>query len=405
MGSNSHLPHLTPDSPGNKTTAAPKLWTKDFISVCTLNLFVFGAFQMLQPTMPLYIRHLGGSDLLAGLSTSVLAMAAIIVRPFAGWALDNKGRRLITIGGVFFFASVFILYSLTRVIGIILILRCIHGLAFSFSSSATGTVAADIVPRNRFAQGMSILGVTSNMAMAIAPAIGLWIIKDFDYNYLFFTCFILAIIAIAVSAKMKYPEVNTVKKQNKIDLWGIINKKSIPPSIVMALCSTTYSAITTFVAIYAQEKSINGGVFFTFMAISTAVSRLAMGSVVDKKGCDIVLYWGIGIFMLSPLTLFFANSQALIIVSAIFFGIGFGFILPSLQTIAVRSAKPNNRGAATSTYYLAFDLGMVLGGIISGWLSELIGFEKMFLSMLLPVIVAAFIFKRICANKSELQAG
>lgn len=60
---------------------------------------------------------------------------------------------------------------------------------------------------------------------------------------------------------------------------------------------------------------------------------------------------------------------------------------PALQSMAVHSSSPAERGSANSTFLCAYDIGMGLGGGIAGWLITAAGYENMFL-----VLSAANIF-------------
>ncbi|EPR28288.1 Transporter, MFS superfamily protein [Geobacillus sp. WSUCF1] len=71
-----------------------KIWTKDFVLICLANFFVFLGFQMTLPTLPLFVEHLGGNDQLIGVVVGVFTFSALIVRPFAGHALETKGAGL-----------------------------------------------------------------------------------------------------------------------------------------------------------------------------------------------------------------------------------------------------------------------------------------------------------------------
>src|SRR5690554_5217212 len=61
-----------------------RLWTRSFVLLSLGSLFLFTAFYMLLPTMPLFIKELGGLDVHVGLAAGAFTIAAVIVRPFAG---------------------------------------------------------------------------------------------------------------------------------------------------------------------------------------------------------------------------------------------------------------------------------------------------------------------------------
>ena len=65
-----------------------RIWTRDFILICIANFLIFLGFQMTLPTISLYVKELGGSDQLIGFVVGIFTFSALLIRPFAGKALE-----------------------------------------------------------------------------------------------------------------------------------------------------------------------------------------------------------------------------------------------------------------------------------------------------------------------------
>jgi hypothetical protein len=76
-----------------------RLWTKQFIQMTAGMLFLFTGFYLLLPTIPVYIKQLGGSESLIGLSAGAFTLSAVIFRPIVGGLLDRYGRRHCVVNG------------------------------------------------------------------------------------------------------------------------------------------------------------------------------------------------------------------------------------------------------------------------------------------------------------------
>ena len=69
------------------------IWTKDFIMVVLVNLFVFVFFYTFLAVLPIYmIQELGGSESQGGLLISLFLLSAIITRPFSGAIIERFGK-------------------------------------------------------------------------------------------------------------------------------------------------------------------------------------------------------------------------------------------------------------------------------------------------------------------------
>lgn len=65
---------------------------------------------------------------------------------------------------------------------------------------------------------------------------------------------------------------------------------------------------------------------------------------------------------------------------------------PALQSMAVHSSSPAERGAANSTFLCAYDIGIGLGGGIAGWLITAVGYENMFLVLSAANIISVLMY-------------
>ena len=114
-----------------------KLWTASFINASIGNFLLFFAFYLLVPVFPLYlIEKYDSSKSMVGLVLSSYTLAALFIRPFAGFLLDLLYRRPLYIIAYFLFILTFIGYPLAHVLGLFLFVRILHGFTFGFVTTA-----------------------------------------------------------------------------------------------------------------------------------------------------------------------------------------------------------------------------------------------------------------------------
>ena len=56
--------------------------------------------------------------------------------------------------------------------------------------------------------------------------------------------------------------------------------------------------------------------------------------------------------------------------------------------MAMHAVAPERRGAASSTFFVAFDFGIALGGFLAGVLVKWLGYDAMFLCMIVPCLLS-----------------
>ena len=147
-----------------------EIFTRDFLMLATINLSMFFGFQMLNIGLPVYMAQLGAAGQIIGLATTLMTIMATIMRVFAGALLDRFGRWGMLIGGTVVMVCAITSFAIFPVVGIILGLRMLHGVGWGVGSTASSTIAADIIPKKRFAEGMGYFAMTTAISSAVAPA-------------------------------------------------------------------------------------------------------------------------------------------------------------------------------------------------------------------------------------------
>ncbi len=104
-----------------------KIWTRDFVLICFANFFVFLGFQMTLPTLPIFVKELGGSDQMIGIIVGIFTFSALLFRPYAGHSLESKGRRFVYMLGLCIFVLSVGSYAFIASIAFLLIMRIIQG--------------------------------------------------------------------------------------------------------------------------------------------------------------------------------------------------------------------------------------------------------------------------------------
>lgn len=181
-----------------------KIWTKDFVLICLANFFIFLGFQMTLPTIPLFVEHLGGNDQLIGFVVGIFTFSALLLRPIAGHALESKGRRFVYLIGLAIFVLSVGSFGFAFSIAFLFVLRVIQGVGWGFSTTASGTIATDLIPPKRRGEGMGYYGLSGNLALAFGPSLGLALSGVLSFQQLFFICAILGLAALLLSSRIRY---------------------------------------------------------------------------------------------------------------------------------------------------------------------------------------------------------
>ena len=389
-----------------------KLWTKDFIMVSASNFLLFVSFYLLMVTLAMYsIEQFQVSGSIAGLASSIFVLGAVVVRPIAGNLLARIGKKKLLVFGLVLFFFVTILYFPINSIGWMLLIRFIHGFAFGISSTATGTIAVDVIPPSRRGEGMGYFATSNNLAMSIGPFIGLMTLQYFSGDTIFIITTIISITALLTALYMKVPEVkvNYIEKtrKQKFHINDYFEKSAYPISILMLILGIANSSILSFINAYSVEINLVSAAsfFFVMYAVFLLMSRPITGRLYDKKGENSVIYPAIALFGLGLIVLSQASSGIALLVAGAIIGVGFGTLQSSAQTIAVSGVPHARVGLATSTFYVFYDLGMGMGPFLLGYVMQVTGFRGLYLAMSVIAFLALPLYYFLHGKKKRKQTN
>ncbi len=367
-----------------KVNKENRLLTRDFCCLSVANFLMFFSFYALMPLLPFYLSDAFGVNYsVAGVILASYSVACIVVRPIAGYLLDAFRQRPLYLLGYCAFAALFCGYAFAAALGVFIVFRIVHGLAFGLTSVSGNTIASEIVPRDRMGEGLGIYGLSNTLAMCIGPMTGLALHGRVSYEMLFILLFLVCLAGFGMAWMVKVPD-GKIVKHRKFSVKNLILGKGIWEASSLLLASIPYGMTTAYIALYAEEISIsfNSGVYYTAMAAGLGISRFLSGKWTDKGGTGKLIIGGLLLVAASYTNLSFigrlSEYNAQLAVSAylgIAFvqGLSFGTLHPAFNTLLVRMTTPERRGTATSTYQTAWDLGIGIGIFAGGYWADSFG--------------------------------
>ncbi|SEP69251.1 Predicted arabinose efflux permease, MFS family [Virgibacillus subterraneus] len=398
---------MTTYSQVKTSTISDKIWSKDFVFICLANFFIFLGFQMTLPTLPLFVKELGGSDQLIGIIVGVFTFSALLLRPYAGHALESKGRGFVYMTGLAIFVLSVGSYAFAASIVFLLIMRIMQGVGWGLSTTATGTIATDLIPPKRRGEGMGYFGLSGNLALAFGPTLGLTLVGYISFTQLFLICASLGFVAFLLSSRIHYKKVDQIAGKSTTVKFDIFEKTALQPAVLLFFITVTFGGITSFLPLYAEENHILGiESYFLVFALFLMVSRTFTGKIYDKKGHVYVFLPGTVLIFGAMLLLAWLPSTFIMLIAAGMYGLGFGSVQPALQAWSVDKAPDNRKGMANATFFSFFDLGVGLGAITFGQLAFMFNYSVIYLtsaaSVLFSIILYLYLFIR---TKRKNQAA
>ena len=385
-----------------------RIFTLPFVSLMIANGLLRVCTYMLITVVPLYALASGVSMATAGLTTTVYMLAAVLVRPVSGRLVDARGRYAVMLFGSLLYCLATGLYVLTLPVWLLLAVRAVQGLGFSFNGTAVMTLATDLIPESRMAEGIGYLGMEQTVAQLFAPWLALTIVSGYGFRAAFMVVFAFATLNLLVRVPLnrvaehrrgpagtagRTAPATTPDDGGREAWWSrIVDKGAARPAAIMFFVMSGVAAVNTYLAAYTTGRGLAGsGLFFTASGITLAAARLSGGRL-RRIGTTWTITSGIVMVSVALLLVDWSPNLTVLLAGGACYGWGMGTAQPGMSALAVLSAPKSRRGLANSTFFMALDLSQAVDAAVLGALAGVAGTGAVFAASSCVVAAAAVVF-------------
>jgi MFS family permease len=366
----------------------PALFTPRFFLMCGFTFTVFlSAFQLL-PVAPYQILALGGSAAAAGLFLGFLTYSSALAAPVTGTLADRIGPRRILIAASVALAGFSVAYAVLPTYQLLLTLVVIHGVFWSGLLSSSATYVASLVPTARRAEGIGYWGLSTVLAVSVAPTIGLWIFSHGGWSAMCLEAAALNLVMALIAWRLP-PDVPREHGGRAISMKTLLEWRVLVLSFTLFLYAFGYGGLTSFVALYTDQQGVRPrALYFTIFAIVIIITRPFIGRFADRVGYRRVFVPCVLLIVAGFALLALGGSRQYLVASAVIFGLGFGSAYPVFLAHVLGFVDEARRGATFGSIIGAFDTGVGTGSIVMGWIIEHYGFRPAWATAALLAAVA-----------------
>ena len=379
------------------------LFTPSFIAICCANLLFFIAGFMLVPVLPIYLLDdLHASKSTVGVILSTYMLGSLVMRPISGFLVDQFQRKPLFMLCAVLFVAQFGGYLLAGTLALLGLIRGLHGMCFGMLSTSATTLAVDIMPLAKLGTGIGIYGMMTSLAMALGPMLGMLVLEAWSFEGVFRGAFGCAACGLLLGVLVKSEKV-AVSRGEKISLDRFFLKKGTYAFIGLVMMGFVYGLLINYLSVVARERGIgaNPGYFFLLMSCGLVMSRFFAGGMIDRGHLRSLILGGKALIMAASLIFLFIPGEFVFFGSAVAFGLGYGMMSPSYQTLFINLAEPTRRGTANSTYLVAWDVGIGVAVFLGGIIADVAGLDAAFVLSLVLLFFSAVLFMKVTGPQYE----
>ncbi|GBF80386.1 MFS transporter [Aphanothece sacrum] len=361
---------------------------QSFLLLLAIGLLFWMSLTALLPTLPTYIKYLGGTNSQVGFVMGSFAIGLLGSRTLLGHLADTHSRKLVVRIGTLAAGIAPIGYLLIHSVFPLIPVRAVHGISVAAFTTGYSALVVDLSPVKQRGEILGYMTLVAPVGMAIGPALGGWLESFVGYPPLFITTTILGFsayfLAGYVQEKPRYLESDThseVSQKPSRSFWQLLSNPSLLiPSLLLLLIGLLFGTLVTFLPLFAGESGLglNAGLFYTVAALASFSSRIFSGQASDRYGRGLFISLSLLCYMLSMLLLTQVNGQSTFLLAALLEGTGSGILIPMLLTLISDRSSSQERGRVYSVCLGGFDLGVAIAGPVFGILAEILSYRHLF---------------------------
>jgi predicted MFS family arabinose efflux permease len=352
-----------------------RLYSLEFIAVTVIMLFAFLNIAVFYSFYS-YLGRIGVPALWKGFLLGLEPMAAFLLRPLvvsrlhAGNAPDWMAASLVML--------VLALVSYQYVVSVpgIAAVRIVHGAAFVLLVSAAFTVVVNFIPRQRSAEGFSVISLATLIPYAVMPPVTEYLLGRVEseaaiYAGVAFLALPAAVLLLCVRKRLLAAAEAAGAVLSRPTLADV--EESFRNRDIVLLFGINFFIYISHATVFFFMKDFalaagtrNVGAFFTIYTAVMIAVRLLGSRIFDRLDKLRALSSAMAALVACLLALRFVSSENLFYVLAAVYGLCVGVGIPMLNAALFDASPPRHRGLNTNIALFMMDGGFFLGPYLGG---------------------------------------
>ena len=364
-----------------------KIFTTLFLAIFFTTLGV----GLVVPLLPVYAHELGAGAFQVGLVFAAFSLTRSMFVPYFGKLSDKKGKKPFLTTGLFIFFFLSILYTYSKNIETLILLRLGQGFASAMVLPVAQAYIGIMTPPQKEGRVMGLFSISLYGGLSIGPLLG-GVVKDrFSINASFLSMGALCLLGF-VLCLLFLPREGVLQTSNPSGsgkpkpYLAIVKTPAIFSLFTFRICFTTcIGIIWTFLPLFANTMlDLSSSAIGFVIMINVFIAGLLqapMGYIADRFSKKIMVTAGGVLAIISLLCLNYATSFNGLVIANGIFGLAGGISLPAIMALGIiEGRKTRAMGSIMGLLTMAHSLGMLVGPLLAGIIIDVFSMETIFVT-------------------------
>lgn len=306
------------------------------------------------PMLPVYIRHLGGTDTLAGLVMASFFAAGVLFQYPVGKVADRIGRKPVLLAGLAVYAAASFAFLLPIAPATAIVLRGLQGLGAGGAAVASLAMVSGAVAVERRGRAFASIFSAEIAGMAVGPLIGS-IVGAHHMWVMFLASGVVACAAAVPAARIVEPADEAALRAARTNADGTVDRlaplrwsRSMSGALIAAgalgLTTGVYDICWTLLLVSRGATSWEIGVSWTLFAVPFVIAARPSGWLADHVDRRLLVLGGLGLAAAFCASYPFIHWVPALMVLGGTEALGFAAAMPALQSLLTQGSEPSEVG-------------------------------------------------------------
>ncbi len=353
---------------------APPLLTKSFL-LLVLGHFLQGLGWSSMLLLPLYLDRLQASRTEVGAIMAMASVGGLLSRPLVAWALDRVGRRpTLLVGTALMSVGMLLLALITQVGPLVYGVRVLFGLGQGAVFTGYFTVAADVVPAERRAEGLALFGLSGLVPLAINAVIAFLPLGPGDLRWVYPAAATLVAASLFVVARLPEPAQATTLAEgaDAESVWRALRRPALLPVwLATAAFSGVMAVLLAFLTVIAARRGVEfpAAVWLPY-AVGAVGVRLVVARAPDRLGVHNLIAPALAVYVGAALVAALADTDRGFLLAGLLGGAAHGMCFPLVAAQAVGRAPARWRGSVMALFTAIWQAGELIAPPLCGAVAD-----------------------------------
>ena len=326
--------------------------------------------SLVSPVLPDLRPVFGVSDAQVGLVITAYTLPGVFVTPFVGLVADRVGRRRVIVPLLFLFAAAGTGVAVARTFTEVIALRFLQGVGASALITLAVTLIGDIYKGSRRDAVMGLNGSTIGTGAAFYPLLG-GALAGIRWSAPFLFFGLGAVVGVFALVALGDPDAD--RSTGIRTYLGRLRAVAVLPEAVaifvalFAAFFVFYGAVLTAMPLLLSDAFGLGsgriGATLSTVAVASAAVSSQYGRISEWQTPSELVALGFVAYGAGLLAARIAPSPAAVAAALLVFGVGFGTVMPSIDTAVVTLVDDDLRAGVMGLRTSMLRLGQTLGPV------------------------------------------